>query len=117
MIHHWLFLFAGALAMWTSFAFVVVPSSGTPHHTVQTLTADNFQEALEDPANGLWLLKFWAPWCGHCKRLAPVLDEVAPKVAGQMAIGKIDCTVEKQLCKEYNVKSYPTLKFSLGESR
>ncbi|EEC51682.1 predicted protein, partial [Phaeodactylum tricornutum CCAP 1055/1] len=59
------------------------------------------------------LLKFYAPWCGHCKRLAPILDQVAPEIAGKMAIGKVDCTQEKKLCNQHNVKSYPTLKFSL----
>lgn len=49
--------------------------------------------------------------CGHCKSLAPVLDKVAPHLAGKMAIGKIDCTVEKSLCKKFNVRGYPTLKY------
>ena len=44
--------------------------------------------------------------------MAPVLDRVAPKVKGEMAIGKIDCTLHKTLCNEYKVKGYPTLKLS-----
>lgn len=84
---------------------------GKPHSTVITLTATNFDEHLNDPANGLWLLKFYAPWCGHCKKLEPVLDSVAPFLAGKMAIGKIDCTVEKLLCKRFEVRGYPTLKY------
>ena len=51
--------------------------------------------------------------CGHCKKMAPVLDKVAPKLEGKMAIGKIDCTVHKSLCSEYKVRGYPTLKYSL----
>ncbi len=49
--------------------------------------------------------------CGHCKSLAPVLDKVAPHLAGKMAIGKIDCTVEKSLCKKFSIRGYPTLKY------
>jgi Thioredoxin-like domain/Thioredoxin len=45
--------------------------------------------------------------------MAPVLDSVAPKVAGTMSIGTIDCTVEKKLCDEQHVRGYPTLKFSI----
>ena len=51
--------------------------------------------------------------CGHCKKLAPVLDRVAPQTAGTMSIGTIDCTVEKKLCDQHKVRGYPTLKFAI----
>jgi thiol-disulfide isomerase/thioredoxin len=51
--------------------------------------------------------------CGHCKKLAPVLEEVAQAVRGKMSVGTIDCTQEKKVCQEHNVRGYPTLKFSL----
>jgi protein disulfide-isomerase-like protein len=76
------------------------------------LTEETFPRAIQDSANSLWLLEFYAPWCGHCKRLAPVLDEVAPLVQGKMAIGKVDCVVQKKLCNQFDVRGYPTLKFS-----
>ncbi|KAI2492486.1 intramolecular oxidoreductase [Fragilaria crotonensis] len=88
-----------------------VVSYGTPHDSVMVMTTQNFSTMLEDPANGLFLIKFFAPWCGHCKKLAPILEEVAPLVKGKMAIGTVDCTTQKPLCAEYNVKSYPTIKF------
>lgn len=94
---------------------VVASSSidtGKPHSTVQILTEDNVDEALNDPANGLWLLKFYAPWCGHCKKLAPTLDRMAPYLSGKLAIGKIDCTdsLAKPICDRHHIKGYPTLK-------
>lgn len=94
--------------IWSSYAL----TTGQPHSTVQTLTKDNFDEALNDPANGLWLLKFYAPWCGHCKKLAPTLDKMAPYLAGKLAIGKVDCTSfsGKSLCESQKVRGYPTLK-------
>lgn len=45
--------------------------------------------------------------------MAPVLDSIAPKLEGKMAIGKIDCTVHKKLCGEFKIRGYPTLKFSV----
>ena len=46
--------------------------------------------------DALWLVEFYAPWCGHCKRLAPILDEIADEVEG-VRIGKVDATVETAL--------------------
>merc|ERR1719491_2403242 len=66
--------------------------TGKPHDSVQILTNENVEAALNDPANGLWMLKFYAPWCGHCKKLAPTLNSMAPYLSGKLAIGKIDCT-------------------------
>ncbi len=83
---------------------------GEPHSTVQALTSTTFRPALNDPANGLWLLKFYAPWCGHCKKLAPKLDAMAGYLSGRIAIGKVDCTQEKELCQEFSIRGYPTLK-------
>jgi len=55
-------------------------------------------------------LKFYAPWCGHCKRMAPILDELALEVgAPAMRFGKIDCTVETSLRSKWNVSGYPTV--------
>ncbi|GKY93142.1 protein disulfide-isomerase tmx3 [Mayamaea pseudoterrestris] len=81
--------------------------------TPVALTKDDFSTALHDAVNPLWFLKFYAPWCGHCKQLTPVLEQVAPQLQGKMAIGTIDCTQQKQLCDQHGVKGYPTLKFAL----
>merc|ERR1719228_1859804 len=58
---------------------------------------------------------FFAPWCGHCKRLAPVWEELAAKhnkdVDSEVTIAKADCTVATSLCSAQDVTGYPTLKF------
>ena len=54
-----------------------------------------------------------APWCGHCQKMAPTLDAIAPYLEGKMAIGKIDCTASssKKLCKgRFDIHGYPTMK-------
>mmetsp|Transcript_54588 Transcript_54588/g.81039 ORF Transcript_54588/g.81039 Transcript_54588/m.81039 type:complete len:426 (-) Transcript_54588:470-1747(-) len=86
-------------------------AEGVVHSEVKALTDSDFDKVVaQDPLNGLWFLKFYAPWCGHCKKLTPVLDKVAPFMKGKMAFGKVDCTVEKKICERFGIKGYPTLK-------
>lgn len=73
---------------------------------VVVLTTSNFEELT---SKGEWYLKFYAPWCGHCKRLAPIYDDVATQLKGKVNVGKIDCTIEKALCSQYGIKGYPTV--------
>lgn len=57
-----------------------------------------------------WFIKFYAPWCGHCKKLAPVWTEFAES-SPDVNVAKIDCTSDegKPICKDFGVKGYPTL--------
>ena len=75
---------------------------------VQVLDATNWEASVAAQPDTLWLVKFYAPWCGHCKRLAPILDEVADE-APDVKVGKVDCTVETGLRERFHVKGYPTL--------
>jgi len=76
---------------------------------VITLTDDNFDEITE---TGSWLIEFYAPWCGHCKKLSPIWDEAARKLRGlPFQLGKVDATVEKKLAARFEIKSYPSIKF------
>ncbi|KAI7806597.1 protein disulfide isomerase family A, member 7 [Triplophysa rosa] len=62
------------------------------------------------------LVEFFAPWCGHCQRLAPEYETAATKLKGTVPLAKVDCTVNTQSCERFGVNGYPTLKiFRNGE--
>ena len=79
-----------------------------PPSFVTTLTTDNFDSIALDHDKDV-LVEFYAPWCGHCKRLAPTWDELAAKYAGSedVTIAKVDCTADgntnKELCDGQDV--------------
>jgi len=76
---------------------------------VVKLTAANFQkEVLE--SEDLWLVEFFAPWCGHCKNLAPHWKKAAAALKGKAKLGAVDATVHSDLAGQYDVKGYPTIK-------
>ena len=54
----------------------------TPRAEVVQLTASDFDARVALGGDALWLIEFYAPWCGHCVRLAPILEDVAPILAG-----------------------------------
>lgn len=78
--------------------------------SVLTLTGENFKHGIE---KGITFIEFFAPWCGHCKRLAPTWEELGKKFIGNenVHIVKVDCTLatSKQLCDEQDVEGFPTL--------
>lgn len=81
---------------------------------VVVATKDNFDEIISK--DELTFVKFYAPWCGHCKKMAGDFKEAATELKGKAVFVDLDATVEKELAAKYEVRGYPTLKlFSNGE--
>ena len=100
----------------TSF-FVVATLINTCHSQlykddspVVKLNKDNFQSLVLD-SKDLWFVEFYAPWCGHCKKLAPTWEKVAASLKGVVNFGALDMTVDKEVGQPYKVTGFPTLKF------
>ncbi|NOY56733.1 MAG: thioredoxin [Actinobacteria bacterium] len=75
-------------------------------HTL-TVTADNFAEVID--ADTPILVDFWAEWCGPCRMVAPVLDEIASEYPGKITIGKLNVDENPSLAAAYDVMSIPTM--------
>ncbi|KAJ1975047.1 hypothetical protein H4R34_004485 [Dimargaris verticillata] len=83
----------------------------SPGSNVITLSVYNFQAEVIDSDYPV-MVEFFAPWCGHCKNLAPAYDKVATDVYGIAKVGAVDCDDQTNapICSQYGVRGFPTLK-------
>ncbi|MCP3967920.1 MAG: thioredoxin [Lentisphaerae bacterium] len=73
---------------------------------VQHITKDNFTELT---SKGVALVDFWATWCGPCRMLAPVIDQVAAEVGDDVVVGKMDIDEGQEIAMQYKITSVPTI--------
>ncbi len=75
---------------------------------IANLTTESFKSAITTSATPV-LVDFWAPWCGPCKAIAPVLEELANELDGKLTIAKVNIDDHDAVAAEYGVRAIPTM--------
>eukprot|EP00112_Aurelia_sp_Birch-Aquarium-sp1_P001478 Seg1159.16 transcript_id=Seg1159.16/GoldUCD/mRNA.D3Y31 product="Protein disulfide-isomerase A6" protein_id=Seg1159.16/GoldUCD/D3Y31 len=82
--------------------------SGSADDVIE-LNDNNFEKEVFT-SKDLWLVEFFAPWCGHCKQLAPEWAKAASELKGKVKVAAVDATVNTVIANKYQVRGYPTIK-------
>ncbi|CCG84218.1 protein of unknown function [Taphrina deformans PYCC 5710] len=90
-------------------------SAINPTGTSINLTPETFTKLVTNTQDG-WFIKFYAPWCGHCKAMAPAWNELAHDSQNKLNIGEVNCEAESRLCSDIKIHGYPTLLYFQGET-
>nr|CAI5848384.1 unnamed protein product [Callosobruchus analis] len=80
------------------------------------LTDSNFKRLVID-SDDMWLVEFYAPWCGHCKNLAPHWAKAATELKGKVKLGALDATVHQVMSQKYGIQGFPTIKLFAPNSK
>jgi protein disulfide-isomerase len=96
------------------------PKDDTPKYNLEgisaPLTPDNF-DTLVTNSKDPWFIKFYAPWCSHCKAMAPTWQQLAKNMQGKLNIGEVNCEADHKLCTQMGVKAFPTILFMTGAEK
>ena len=76
------------------------------------LTQDNLNDTISN--NDIVLVDFWAEWCGPCRTMSPIVDELAAEYEGRVVIGKCDVEENDEITMKYGVRNIPTIVFLKG---
>lgn len=72
------------------------------------LTADNFEATVKE---GVTMVDFWAPWCGPCRMIAPIIEELAEDFEGKATIAKVNTDEQQDISVKYGIRSIPAILF------
>lgn len=75
-----------------------------------TVTDGDFTDMIEN-RDGLSIVDFWATWCGPCRMVAPVIEQLAKEFEGKLQVAKLDVDANQQIAMRYNVRSIPSILF------
>lgn len=98
--------------MFSNFLMIIIFSAVNGKLT--SITSSNVDEMLGSKSEYHRFVKFFAPWCGHCKKMGPDWEKLAEKLSNthkDVMIADVDCTVDKDICSNHNVEGFPTLKY------
>lgn len=74
------------------------------------ITDTNFQESVMD-RDGLTVIDFWAEWCGPCRMIGPIVEELSQEYDGKVLVGKVDVDNNPEVSMKYGIRSIPTILF------
>lgn len=75
-----------------------------------SVTDENFSSEIES-GKGLSIVDFWAAWCGPCRMVAPIVEQLAGEYAGKLKVAKLDVDANQQTSMRYNIRSIPSILF------
>ena len=74
------------------------------------VTDGNFADEIEQ-GEGLSIVDFWAAWCGPCRMVAPIIEQLSGEYSGRMKVAKLDVDANQQVATKYNIRSIPSILF------